>query len=73
MFNEAVDHSLPALRQMKKIYKLLSCPLLNPPTLLGADLHPVSTEELQNTLQSLFRVSRVVRVNNGFGWRNLNH
>ncbi|MGJ7549805.1 dermonecrotic toxin domain-containing protein [Pseudomonas alloputida] len=73
MFNEAVDHSLPALRQMKKIYKLFSCPLLNPPTLLGADLHPVSTDELQNTLQSLFRVSRVVRVNNGFGWRNLNH
>ncbi|MBO9550214.1 DUF6543 domain-containing protein [Pseudomonas sp.] len=73
MFNQAVDHSLPALRQMKKIYKLFSCPLLNPPTLLGADLHPVSTEELQNTLQSLFRVSRVVRVNNGFGWRNLNH
>ncbi|MFJ4442768.1 dermonecrotic toxin domain-containing protein [Pseudomonas sp. NPDC089422] len=73
MFNQAVDQSLPTLRQMKKLYKLLSCPLLNAPTLLGADLQPVSNTELQTTLQSLFRVSRVVRVNNGFGWRNLNH
>lgn len=72
MFNHVVDRAMPAYRQMKQIYKLLSCPLLNTPTLLGADLQPVSNEELQATLQSLFRVSRIVRVNKGFGWRNLN-
>ncbi|WP_085705068.1 dermonecrotic toxin domain-containing protein [Pseudomonas sp. B8(2017)] len=73
MFNHVVDRALPAYRQMKQIYKLLSCPLLETPTLLGADLRPVSDEELQASLQSLFRVNRVVRVNNGFAWRNLNH
>lgn len=72
MFNHVVDRTLPAYRQMKQIYKLLSCPLLNTPTLRGADLQPVSNEELQATLQSLFRISRIVRVNKGFGWRNLN-
>lgn len=73
MFNDVVDRALPAHRQMRQIYKLLSCPLLSTPTLLGADLHPVSEAELQATLQSMFRVSRIVRVNKGFGWRHLNH
>lgn len=71
MFNEIVDRNLPAYRQMRQIYKLLSCPLLKFPTLLGADLQPLSNEDLQATLQSLFGISRVVRVNRGFAWRNL--
>ncbi|WDY59512.1 dermonecrotic toxin domain-containing protein [Pseudomonas sp. PSKL.D1] len=72
MFNHVVDRNLPAYRQMKQIYKLLSCPLLKSPSLLSAQLEPVSNEELQSTLQSLFSVSRIMRVNKGFGWRNLN-
>jgi hypothetical protein len=72
MLNHVVDIHLPAYRQMKQIYKLLSCPLLKAPTLFGADLQPVSPAELQNTLQSLFSLSKLVKVNRGFGWRNLN-
>lgn len=72
MFNHVVDNTLPAYRQMRQIYKLLGCPLLKYPKLLGADLQPVTNTELQSTLHGLFGLSRIVRVNKGFGWRNLN-
>lgn len=71
MFTDVVDRRLPAYRQMRQLYKLFSCPLAQYPTLVGADLQPISQQGLQATLQSLFSVSRTVRVNKGFGWINL--